>query len=331
MTCRAPIEAAQHEKGGSVKVYTERPADLPAGYKHLQVPCQQCASCRLEKSRQWATRMAHEMAYWWEKHRLPSIFVTLTYNDEHLPLYGSLVKDDIQKFFKRLWWKVETDKLRYYVVGEYGATCPYHELENCPKCGPLQRPHYHAIIFGWPETPSNEDVLGHRDGINIYRSDIIENAWKEAGENGKEIIGSHEYSIASFGAAAYCARYIMKKITGDMAHDHYQKHIWQTDQLVHLVPEFAMMSKNPGIGKYYLDQYIYDIYPADECSIPGRGIHIAKPPKYYDKFWEELDPDSMEQIKRERRRAMAQSLVDGPSLESRAKVEDAKLAMYTRS
>ena len=275
--------------------------------------------------------MAHEMAYWWENYRLPSIFLTLTYNDEHLPIHGSLVKEDIQKFFKRLWWKIDTEKLRYYVVGEYGTTCPYHEIENCPKCGPLQRPHYHAIVFGWPERPTQEDVLGHRDGMTIYRSQTIEDAWKASGQQGKQIIGSHEYSMATFDAAAYCARYIMKKITGDLAHDHYQKHIWQTDQLVHITPEFAMMSKDPGIGKYYLDQHIYDIYPADQAPIPGRNIQIAKPPKYYDKFYEEIEPHKMEAIKQERRRQMALSLVEGPSLESRAKVEDARLNRYNRS
>ena len=275
--------------------------------------------------------MAHEMAYWWENYRLPSIFLTLTYDDEHLPMHGSLIKQDIQKFFKRLWWKVSTEKLRYYVVGEYGSTCPYHEIENCPKCGPLQRPHYHAIIFGWAELPTSEDVLGHRDGMTIYRSDTIENAWKESGKEGKTIIGSHEYSMASFEAAAYCARYIMKKITGDLAHDHYQKHIWQTDQIVDLEPEFAMMSKNPGIGKHYYNEYKYDIYPSDECPIPGRNIQIAKPPKYYDGFWEKENPASMEQIKQDRRKAMAESLVQGPSLKSRAIVEDHKLARYNRS
>ena len=275
--------------------------------------------------------MAHEMAYWWENYRLPSIFLTLTYDNEHLPMFGTLVKQDIQNFFKRLWWKVSTEKLRYYVVGEYGAQCPYHEIVDCPQCGSLQRPHYHAIVFGWAETPTPEDVLGHRDGMTIYRSQIIEDAWKESGKDGKKIIGSHEYSMASFEAAAYCARYIMKKITGDLAAEHYQKHIWQTDQIVDLEPEFAMMSKNPGIGKYYLEQYMHDIYPADEAPIPGRGIKISKPPKYYDSFYEKIEPHLMEQIRQDRRRAMAQSLVDGPSIQSRAIVEDHRLGLYNRS
>lgn len=63
-------------------------------------------------------------------------FITLTYEDYYLPEYGSLVKSDLQKFFKRL-RKNTGLHLRYYAVGEYGS-----------KRG---RPHYHAIIYGMPQ------------------------------------------------------------------------------------------------------------------------------------------------------------------------------------
>ena len=276
--------------------------------------------------------MTHEIAYWAEFHGLYSIFLTLTYDDAHLPMYGVLVKEDIQNFMKRLWWKVGTEKLRYYVVGEYGSQCPYHEIVDCPKCGPIQRPHYHAIIFGWAAPPSDQEILGHRDGMVIYKSQIIEDAWKQAGDNGKEIIGSHEYSYATFEACAYVARYIMKKVTGDehKVADHYCKHIWQTDTWIDMPPEFAMMSKRPGIGKLYLDEYMHDIYPADEACVPGR-TNVSKPPKYYDQFYEAKNPTDMERIKQARRKAMAESLVNGPSLKSRAIVEDYRLNMYHRS
>ena len=275
-------------------------------------------------------RMTLEAAYWEEFHNEYSWFLTLTYEDNHLPLYGTLSKDDIQNFFKRLRWYFGTEKLRYYVVGEYGSQCPDHELIDCPKCGSLQRPHYHAIIFGWSDLPSK--VLTQGKHGPIYHSDTIQKAWtKRDNEGNKSIIGKHELEPCNFETCAYVARYVMKKQTGDPYHvaDHYCKYIWQTDTWVDLPPEFAMMSKNPGIGKMWLDEFMHDSYAQDEIGIPGR-CNISKPPRYFDQFYEKANPDHMAEIKEDRRKAMARSLAYGPSLESRAKVEDAWLKLTSR-
>lgn len=334
MTCRAPLEAAQHKiKQGKPIVYKKgrRPKTLAEGYRALELPCGQCKSCKLEKSRQWAARMMHEAAYWEEFKNKSSLFLTLTYNDEHLPMYGTLVKEHIQEFFKRLRWHIGRDKLRYYVVGEYGSQCPDHEIINCPVCGPLQRPHYHAIIFGW--TPGQKEVLGHRDGATVYASEIIEKAWTKRNQAGKKtVIGGHEWGSCTFESCAYVSRYIMKKINGNdeaMA-EHYCKYIPLLDTWVDLPPEFSMMSKRPGIGKKWYDHFQNDIYPTDEMPIPGR-TNISKPAKYYDGFYEKSNPEQMAAIKEDRRKAMADSLVNGPSLESRAKCEDARLKQLTRT
>ena len=60
-------------------------------------------------------------------------YITLTYNDDHLPANGSLQPRDLQLFWKRL-RKARTPGIRYYACGEYGDQ--------------TARPHYHAIIFG---------------------------------------------------------------------------------------------------------------------------------------------------------------------------------------
>lgn len=268
-------------------------------------------------------RMMHEAAYWEITQGRYSIFVTLTYDDENLPLYGTLVKEHIQDFFKRLWWKVTSTKLRYYVVGEYGSQCPYHELIDCPKCGSLQRPHYHAIIFGWSAPEGDQSILGHRDGMTVYESKILGDAWK---------FGSHEYGTCTFESCAYVARYTLKKFYGneyDKA-DHYCKHMWQTDTWIDLPPEFAMMSKRPGIGKLWFDEYYTSVYHHDEAPIPGRSA-ISKPGRYYDSHYEKINPEHLAEIKEDRRHAMAKSLVEGPSLESRAIYQDAQLALTRRT
>lgn len=47
-------------------------------------------------------------------------FITLTYDDEHLPLGMSLVPKDLQDFLKRFRSRIAPIKVRYYGVGEYG-------------------------------------------------------------------------------------------------------------------------------------------------------------------------------------------------------------------
>ena len=103
-----------------------------------------------------------------------------------------------------------------------------------------------------------------------------------------------------------------------------------TDQFIEVEPEFAFMSKNPGIGMPWLGIYHEDVYSEDEMPIPGRGTY-GKAPKYFDKLAEKWGLYDMENIKDERRRSFAQSLVDGPSLEDRAKVEDAKMNLLGRN
>jgi len=95
------------------------------------VPCGMCMACRVNKTRQWSLRLMHEASY----HDF-NVFTTLTYDDEHLPPNGTLVKRDLQLYLKRLRRDLEPKRIKFYAVGEYG------EL--------FSRPHYHIIIFGLP-------------------------------------------------------------------------------------------------------------------------------------------------------------------------------------
>nr|QJB19312.1 MAG: replication initiator protein [Microvirus sp.] len=97
----------------------------PEGY--ISVPCGKCLQCKMSRTREWASRIMHELPYWQN-----SVFLTLTYSDENLPDNGSLKKRDLQLFFKRLRKTIKT-KIKYYACGEYGEKA--------------LRPHYHAIIF----------------------------------------------------------------------------------------------------------------------------------------------------------------------------------------
>lgn len=76
------------------------------------IKCGQCMECRLAYSREWAIRITHEAAM-----HERNCFLTLTYDDDHLPKYGQLVKSDLQKFFKRLRHHFN---FKYVACGEYG-------------------------------------------------------------------------------------------------------------------------------------------------------------------------------------------------------------------
>lgn len=320
MTCRSTLDAVSKPGGGKPQIYAKgkRPKNLAEGYEALQLPCRQCIGCKIDKSCRWAIRMMLEANWLEEEHGLYSSFITLTYDDQHLPMHKSLVKDHLQKFIKKLRRRIEPHKISHYSVGEYGSQCQDHEIIECPSCGPLQRPHYHSIIFGWA-FPDRE-MRGYRDGLPVYTSELLSKVWT---------FGGHEIGSCTFESCQYVAKYVTKKVTGRRAHDHYQRHIPETDQLVQIEPEFSHMSTRPAIARRWFQQYWWDCYPSDEIFIPGRYA-MTKPPDYFDKLFEYQDPDLFAQIKEARREAMAQSLVDGPSLESRAIVQDAKLSLYSR-
>nr|QJB20319.1 MAG: replication initiator protein [Microvirus sp.] len=101
----------------------------PVNIQGQDFPCGQCRACRINRTREWATRIMHEVAYW-DK----TVFVTLTYSDNFLPADNGLWKRDVQLFLKRLRKDIAPDVIKYYAAGEYGDR--------------FGRPHYHLIIFG---------------------------------------------------------------------------------------------------------------------------------------------------------------------------------------
>ena len=191
-----------------------------------------------------------------------NIFLTLTYDNDHLPADMSLHKSHLQKFFKRLRKHYADKRIRYFAVGEYGDR--------------TNRPHYHAIVFGL--RPDDRKQLSGTEKNKLYESAEINRIWGH---------GFAPFGSVTFDSAGYCARYAIKKITGDKSEAHYQGR----------TPEYATMSRRPGIGRPWYDKYASDVYPADEIVINGRKV---KPPKAYDRYLEEASKE-IEEIKEERR------------------------------
>ena len=107
MPCNTPLSGWRKLGGGITFVGSEAIRQMP-----IDVPCGQCLGCRLEKSKEWAIRVMNEV-----RMNEISCFLTLTYNDENLPKGGTLVKKDLQDFWKRLRDRLYPEKLRYSACG----------------------------------------------------------------------------------------------------------------------------------------------------------------------------------------------------------------------
>lgn len=261
MTCHTPL---QGYRSVSSKGITFNPKK---GYRDfpMSVPCGQCLGCRIDKSRQWALRCVHEASMY-----ELSCFVTLTYDDAHLPPGGTLVKRDLQLFLKRLrrnyeYYKTVDGKkfspIRFYACGEYGDD--------------LGRPHYHALLFGVHFLDARKHSQS-KSGLEQFVSARLDKLWG---------LGNCYIGKVSFQSAAYCARYVIKKVTGDRASGHYAGRI----------PEFSTMSTKPGIGSGWFDKFKSDAFPSDFLVHQGKRIPV---PKFYT---DKLSESEAKPIKRKRK------------------------------
>lgn len=273
MPCFRPLSGYQRRGGG----FTLR-VDESNGNK-MQVPCGYCEGCRLDNSRQWAVRCMHEARM--HEHNQ---FVTLTYNDKHLPAYGSLVPEHMTNFFKRLRKEV-SEKIRYFYCGEYGSN--------------YDRPHYHALIFGL-DLPDRYP-WEVRNGHTYYRSALMEKLWSKDGQpRGFVTVGD-----VSFESAAYVARYILKKAGKNHAGKVVRpESINLATGEIMLHPEYARASRgrgdNRGLGHSWYQRYGWtDCHANDEVVHDGK---VFKPPRYYDKLLEETDREKYLELKERRKK-----------------------------
>ena len=262
----------------------------------------------MDKSREWAIRCQHEAQY-----HDSNCFITLTFANDPV----TLVHKYWQDFMKRLRDRTGT-KIQYYMCGEYGNV---YNPDGTKRDGLLGRPHFHGLIFGF----GFEDRTFFKKsntGFNIYTSELLTDCWK----NGHAVV--QDFSIE---AAAYVARYVTKKISGPPSEDHYKKDLVdiETGEITRVAvqPEYTRMSLKPAIGKKWLEDHYLDCYPKD--FVTHAGVKF-RPPRYYDKYFEELDPEGMKAVKA-RREAHAAANQDTPArLRVREKCQHRRNERLTR-
>lgn len=163
-------------------------------------------------------------------------FLTLTYDDDHLPWHGSLDGTEPRlfiRYLRRYMRGVEEAPdgsgrrpIRYFGCGEYGSQ--------------RARAHYHLLLFN----VQFHDVEVY--GKETYTSKLVSKLWKH---------GSHLIGTVTPASASYVSQYALKKVGA-----------WDRDRVYGVVdpesgeyvvrkPEFAMMSLKPPIGWYWYEKY----------------------------------------------------------------------------
>lgn len=260
--------------------------DFSGKYEQLLLPCGHCIGCRLQRSRDWANRCMLE-----GEHSTSMYFITLTYNDEHLPLvdnnfsdsgefspHGTLYLRDLQLFFKRLRKSYPDSHIRFFACGEYGDI--------------THRPHYHAILFNYM-CPDLQPFGCNELGQKYYTSDDLSSYWK-TGKNDvfgrlyNSPLGFTSIAPANWETCAYVARYVTKKLNGQLS-DVYS--------LAGVSPPFGVMSRRPGIGMAYLDDNKESILKYRQIILRGdeRGLKFSPPKAFFKKLSEEY-PELVEEI-----------------------------------
>lgn len=203
-------------------------------------------------------------------------FLTLTYDQDKVPTNYGLDLGHAQGFIKRLRRHADYHhkglKLRFYLAGEYGDE--------------FGRPHYHAAIFGY-DFP--DQTLFKKNHLNqpIYESEILTNLWSH---------GHASTAALNYQSAAYIARYCVKKIGGPKADEHYHRLSPIDGQFYNVRPEFAVMSRRPGIGSSWLERFKSDVFPSGYIVVNGRP---QAPPRFYvNKLTEEEQNALRRQSKR---------------------------------
>jgi hypothetical protein len=327
MACYHPIQAYQPPNGERLTFVKNDPR-YPYT-KSIKVACGKCIGCRLNKSGDWATRVAAE-AQLYENNS----FLTLTYNDEKLPENGQLVLRDMQLFFKRLRKKYKghepvlgaNPKQPYQI--RYLAAAEYSEEKL--------RPHYHVCLLNF-DFADKKLAKKNKHGQPLYTSKSLDKIWG----HGHCWIGDLTYD-----SAAYVARYVMKKITGDIADEHYTDTNQETGEIFRRKTEFNLMSRKPGIGFPFMLKYQSDIYTP---PVKGQSKHhdffrvdkmngtvVRKPSRFFDNKLEEINPDLYKQIKDYREAEMLKAQAANPDefkqdrLDVKEKVLKAKIKDFKR-
>lgn len=275
MSCNFPIDVYQDRDGGPVSFYADAALD------HLEIPCGRCAGCRLGRAQAWSIRCQHEASLHDE-----NCFVTLTYDDGHLPSVGgaggvspavassvsssTLFYPHVQAFNRSLRKRVAPKRFSFLCAGEYGER--------------TSRPHYHMLLFGhrfdrlW-------DLSRRGEVGQLGESDEVKELWP---------FGNHFVGELTPQSASYVSQYCLKKVYGQGGDSFYDVvEPFSGEVLGRRVPEFLRMSLRPAIGRRWFEKFGSDVLPRDVALSENVRYHV---PRYYEKLFATESPLEMDEV-----------------------------------
>lgn len=349
--CRFPAQEAFYvsqfinEKGflskaGRELLYTHSYFDLN---EHLQeLPCRKCIECRMQSAREWSARCKLEVLS-----HSSSYFVTLTYDEKHVPRYADgmlgIRYKDFQLFMKRLRKAVDYP-IRYREVDEYGSK--------------TRRPHFHALLFGlrlhdlqylYSMINGRKMYQDNRGGQPHYNSPWLRKIWRN---------GNVDIAAVEHGSISYVNDYMLKFELDEWHGDEEDAYNQYCDSFPHqaaayvsavklgvIPPPRTHQSTRPAIGRnayeelkqtlietdaypsgydlrvryiHYFDRLLFEEYPALKEPRLRERANLAKAVAYDP----EVDPDIQftpawidEQKKRRKERLLAMAALRSRPLE----------------
>jgi len=256
MACDAPITIRYKEPipDGKGDFIWSFPAD-----------CGKCLKCLLKRKAQWSFRLVEQ-----KRVSFSSYFVTLTYNDKHLPMgdgVSSINKNDHKEFIKKLkeYEKPKNLEVRSYIskeelerkkigIKDRGKLAYYGVSEYGDQFG---RSHWHYILF------------------NVRDINNIDRAWFTTVRNdqtGEYEPGEQKGNIKIDECNINTIDYVLKYMVKDHSASDYEGRS----------KEVSFMSK--GLGITYVDQEFIDyINREDANQVMNQRGSILPLPRYYRK------------------------------------------------
>lgn len=338
MTCFTPNQgyerAAVTKNGKHGFTYNVESARCVNGHPvRRTVPCRRCEGCRNASAREAAIKIMHEAQINFDGIQFSNSFLTLTYNDEFIPPYGALdYFDHWTNFLKRLRQAVAPIKIKFYMIGEYG------DLNLRPHY------HAIIFGYDFPDKYFHMDRLGniiYRSPLLESLWTVPRGREFAGASYGYSSVGEVTYASAAYVARYSMKKDIGAQFDGieEFYHEdtgeiltrprpskRYVRYSKEGDRIV--VPAERSLQSNGGgssgrggLGKEWFDRHgMHDFYSRN--VIPGylsddslsstykdhthmsNGL-IVRPPKYYDKLLERVNPQILDSIKLSRQDHMA--------------------------
>jgi len=312
MACHHPHNA--YRRPGGQPVFGRPPTGVHGSqYEFLRIPCGRCIGCMETRAKHWALRCTLEL------HRHPTAsFVTLTYDDEHVPVLPdgrqSLRKDHVSAWLKRVRSRLGRSeaqlprerrrRLRFFASGEYGDR--------------FGRPHYHALLFGIDPAADRELVakswgIAVRDPDGSYSSGTVRS------------FGHVDVQKVTPKVISYVAGYCSKKL--GWKRDAAECVDPSTGEVYRFQPPFVLVSGG-GFGGVGIGGHARDAYPASWRDSAFLGGARTSVPRYLHEGWKRVasaeEAAQLEAERKERARFRSRAELDAAEANALARKSHAE-------